>query len=291
MPRMSSAWAVPLVAGLLPWLPSLPPMPWLVLAAVPAVLLLPASRQRGWLRFGCCALIAFALMAGQARSGLDARLPAHLEGVDLQVEGDVVSTISRHSHGVSFRFHVRRCTRSGGDPACALSGVVRLAWYGRHPLPASLWPGDRLHLNVRLKRPIGMLNPGGFDTELWALREGVIARGHVRADRAGLAPAQRNGLRSGVSWSGAIMLAQLRMRVSAIIDQALREGRCRWSGCDQRPGDRAPVGDSARALGHVQPHRGVAPDVDLGLHVTMFAAMSLWLFTRLLRLHFPGMSG
>ncbi|MEM6999691.1 MAG: DNA internalization-related competence protein ComEC/Rec2 [Pseudomonadota bacterium] len=67
-------------------------------------------------------------------------------------------------------------------PACgALAGVkLRLGWYvdadaGR--MPAA---GDVLQVEIKIRRPWGTLNPGGFNYRLWLLSQGFYATGYVR---------------------------------------------------------------------------------------------------------------
>jgi competence protein ComEC len=45
----------------------------------------------------------------------------------------------------------------------------------------AMHPGERWRLTVRLQRPHGNANPGGFDYEAWLLEQGVRATGYVRA--------------------------------------------------------------------------------------------------------------
>jgi competence protein ComEC len=71
-----------------------------------------------------------------------------------------------------------------------LSGQLRVAWYGapaHTPQACSRW-----QLRLRLKRPRGLINPGGFDSERSALEQRIVAVGYVRnqvpprrIDRAG----------------------------------------------------------------------------------------------------------
>jgi len=62
---------------------------------------------------------------------------------------------------------------------------VHLSWYASrgHALPA-IAPCTRWRLRVRMKRPHGLINPGGFDFERSALEKGIIATGYVREDPA-----------------------------------------------------------------------------------------------------------
>ena len=65
---------------------------------------------------------------------------------------------------------------------------MRLSWYESAP---ALAVGERWSLTVRLKRPHGFSNPGGFDYERWLFQRGIQATGYVRskADNRRLGPA------------------------------------------------------------------------------------------------------
>jgi competence protein ComEC len=62
---------------------------------------------------------------------------------------------------------------------------VALSWYagryGARQAVGDVQPGQRWQLTVRLQRPHGNANPGGFDYEAWLLEQGVRATGYVRA--------------------------------------------------------------------------------------------------------------
>jgi competence protein ComEC len=62
--------------------------------------------------------------------------------------------------------------------AYAAASLVRLNWYQGAP---ELLPGQRWQLTVRMKRPRGMMNPGGFDYEQWLFQQGIGATGYVRS--------------------------------------------------------------------------------------------------------------
>ena len=55
---------------------------------------------------------------------------------------------------------------------------VLLNWYNP---PTKLTVGQAWSLMIRLKRPHGFRNPGGFDYEAWLLRQGVRATGYVKS--------------------------------------------------------------------------------------------------------------
>ena len=74
----------------------------------------------------------------------------------------------------------------------ALSGVkLRLGWYvdaeaGR--IPAA---GEMLQVEIKVRRPWGTLNPGGFNYRLWLLSQGFYATGYVRRVVSQQAPIPR----------------------------------------------------------------------------------------------------
>lgn len=106
--------------------------------------------------------------------GMDARLPAALEGADLVLEGRVHDLPLSVDGQVRFRFDVRH----GEGAAQVLEGQrLQLAWYRAREVPA---PGSTWRLAVRLKRPRGTLNPGGQDYERRALERRIVATGYVR---------------------------------------------------------------------------------------------------------------
>ena len=51
-----------------------------------------------------------------------------------------------------------------------------LNYYGGN----TVLPGQYWRFAVRLNRPHGFSNPGGFDYEAWLFQQGVSARGYVR---------------------------------------------------------------------------------------------------------------
>ncbi len=169
--------------------PGLPELRWLAVAAiVPAALrwrrlLLPALAVAGFLWAWC-----------DAAQTLSYTLPASLEGKDVWLRGRIVSLPERTGRITRFVFEGQAMERHGeGLPP---PPKVRLSWYGEAP---PLVAGDRWRLQVRLKRPRGFSNPGGFDYEGWLYRQGIRATGYVRADpgnaRLGKATVSLNRIR------------------------------------------------------------------------------------------------
>ncbi|HEY6985568.1 MAG TPA: DNA internalization-related competence protein ComEC/Rec2 [Rhodanobacteraceae bacterium] len=122
------------------------------------------------------AALGFAWCAWRADMALQARLDQNLEGRDLDVVGVVDDLPLVRPDGTSMTFRIEHA--SIGAEALDLRGNVRLAWYGNDS--GQLAPCSRWHLRVRLKRPRGLINPGGFDSERSALERGIVATGYVR---------------------------------------------------------------------------------------------------------------
>ncbi len=115
----------------------------------------------------------------QAHLLLAAELPPVLEGRDIWLEGIVAGLPAVDERRIRFELDVIDARLAESGEAVPRLPRVRLGWYGRFGRPA---PGERWRLKVRLKRPHGFRNPGGFDYEAWLFRHGIRATGYVRAD-------------------------------------------------------------------------------------------------------------
>ncbi len=112
-------------------------------------------------------IIAITLLA----DGLDSAL----EGQDVVVEGVVASLPEVQNRRVRFEFMPDSILKDGKEQR--LPGKLLLSWYQR---PPPLNVGERWRLQVRLKKPHGFMNPGGFDYEAFLFRKGIRAKGYVR---------------------------------------------------------------------------------------------------------------
>ncbi len=176
------AAALGFLAGtwMLQQLASLPDWRWSLL--LPLVMLLgwriPLLRRTG-ARLAVFAVLGFlwATLAGHTMStgGLDPRL----EGRDVQVEGTIVSLPEWNGQRSRFHFSAERLWFDGTP--FPPPGKLLLSWYRDAP---PLRVGERWRLRLRLKRPNGFMNPGGFDYEGWLFSQGIRAKGYVRAARA-----------------------------------------------------------------------------------------------------------
>ena len=114
-----------------------------------------------------------------AHAALAPRLDARDEGRDIALVGVVDSLPYRFEQGVRFNLRVERTL----TPGASAPPRVALSWYagaGGAAPAAGVEPGQRWRLTVRLQRPHGNANPGGFDYEAWLLGQGVRATGYVR---------------------------------------------------------------------------------------------------------------
>jgi len=120
-------------------------------------------------------LCGFLYAAFRADIILENQLPHFLEGQILLVEG-VISSLPTHSDiGQRFVFEIDQLTDEGGNEHQYRAKVL-LSWYRTK---AVLIPGDSWRFRVKLKRPHGFLNPGGFDYEGWLFQNGLTATGYV----------------------------------------------------------------------------------------------------------------
>ena len=108
---------------------------------------------------------------------LAGRLSPDFEGEVVQVRGRVASLPEQKERSVQFDFRVASFSYKQ-KPIVPSPKTLRLNWY--HP-PRAILPGDHLQLRVRLKRPHGFMNPGGFDYEGWLFRQSIHATGYVVA--------------------------------------------------------------------------------------------------------------
>lgn len=171
------AVACALLAGatLVQALPALPPAGVTLVAAV-VLLCAWAWRAEAWVRVPVALALGAAWAAHSGAGALAVRLPFVLEGVELEVEGRVDGLPRR---GVrSDRFELVDVVVLRPERLVRLRGTVRLATYDDR---RALVPGERVHALVKLKRPRGTQNPGGFDFERFALQQRVAATGYVRA--------------------------------------------------------------------------------------------------------------
>lgn len=106
-----------------------------------------------------------------ALHGLSNQLDPQLEGRDIQVKGIIAGLPEQDATRVRFDFNVI-------EPVQNFPSTLRLSGYcPEYRVKA----GQHWVFTVKLKRPHGSLNPGGFDYERWLFTQGIGATGYIRA--------------------------------------------------------------------------------------------------------------
>ena len=146
---------------------ALPGSQWLIVVTVSAGIMAWLRYWR-WLFFvtGVLWAIVFAMVR------LSDRLPESLEGINIPVKGLIVDLPEQDERQTRFDFIVT-------ESAQKLPSKLRLSWY--YPDQA-IKAGQYWSFTIKLKRPHGSLNPGGFDYERWLFTQGIGAAGYVRPD-------------------------------------------------------------------------------------------------------------
>jgi competence protein ComEC len=155
--------------------------PWL-LATPLILLLLMAYRWRG--RVLPLAAAVAAGFAWQGVTAIDQRatpFPVGMQGETVQVEGWIAGPVADKPRRRRFRFRVERLRSPDGEWR-AYEGGLRLSWY--RPVEATPAYGQRWRLAVRVRRPRGFRNPGGFDYARYLRARGLAGTGYVRDDPA-----------------------------------------------------------------------------------------------------------
>jgi competence protein ComEC len=159
-------------AALVQQLPALPGA-W---AYAALALLLAGSLRVRWT--GAAAAVFGILWAmGYAELRLGASLPVAAERLQAEVEGRILTIPEAMDRGVHFDFAIDRVL---APENAKLPARVRLSWYDERAAPKA---GESWHLKLSLRRPRGMLNPGGFDYEQWLFAQNIRAVGYVRDSR------------------------------------------------------------------------------------------------------------
>jgi len=145
--------------------PELPDSQWLIVVIIAAVFM---AWLRYWRRLFFVLGVLWAIVFAITR--LADRLPESLEGIDIPVKGIIADLPEQDERRTSFDFIVTQAAQK-------LPSKLRLSWYyPDQPIKA----GQHWAFTVKLKRPHGSLNPGGFDYEQWLFTEGIGATGYVR---------------------------------------------------------------------------------------------------------------
>jgi competence protein ComEC len=100
------------------------------------------------------------------------QLPSALEGQDINLRGIVTGLPVGDKSRIKFDLNVLSSEQS------AVPEKIRLNWYNP---PEAIKTGQHWQLTVRLKKPHGYANPGGFNYEQWLFIQDIGATGYVRS--------------------------------------------------------------------------------------------------------------
>ncbi len=272
---------------------ALPVWPWLwllgaalaalaVLTIRPNLPVLRAPRSRVRQLALCLAALAlgFAWAGWRADLRLASRLPAALEGEDLQLRGTIAGLPQSFGRGQRFTL-----VTDEDDPRLP-GATLHVSWYqrpsetttepeSRRNPPPDLLPGQHWQLLLRLKRPHGHANGTGFDYEAWLLERGVDGTGYVR-------DSPENRL-LGNRHSPGTRIEALRHAVRQGFQERLPAADHPYAGILSA----LAVGDQQAIPGEqwkVFAATGTTHLMSIsGLHVTMIAGLAAWLLGRLWR--------
>ena len=224
------------------------------------------------------AALAHASVGWRALHYQQGQLPAQLQGIDIEVTGSVLSLPQRMADGWRFRFQLTHAFRVDNGAKVDIPSILQLAWYANDKAELQDLPAIRAaqmwRLPLRLKQPHGLVNPGGFDVELWLWEQGIHATAYVRTTARNAPPVL---LGHAKGWDVAVW----RQMARDGIQQSVREPR--WAAVVSAllVGDQAGL-DSADW--DVFRATGVAHLMSIsGLHITLWAWVARWLILRLWR--------
>lgn len=268
------------------------PLVFIVLIAIFLIVWRHRVLEQTWVLRGlllCWSLAVAALAWGstgwRAAAWQACILPPELEGRSLQLTGQVAGLPQATALGWRFAFEpdTAQVLPEGQPPAPAAAVPppprVLLSWVSQPGMQAP-HSGERWQLTVRLRRPHGLVNPHGFDSELWLWEQGVAATGYVRMGRTDPPPRRM----AEASWGLQPLRELVRARIVSTLTADSHVGATLLSEADT-PGMNGPrvagvlaalvVGDQAaieRADWDVFRVTGVAHLMAIsGLHITLWA--------------------
>lgn len=217
-------------------------------------------------------IVAMLVVAGAAFAGFAyAAAVAHVrmadelafadEGRDVRVTGVIASLPAQLERGTRFEFAVERVE----TPGVRLPSRIALAWYGAD---VRVRAAERWSLAVRLRRPHGAMNPGGFDLEAWMLERNLRATGYVRDGRAGEAPRRLDPM----VWLPGPAVDRARQVLREAMQRRLATERYAGVLIALVLGDQRAIAEADWALFN---RTGISHLVSIsGLHITMIAGLA-----------------
>ncbi len=162
-------------------LPAPPPW-WCAYGCFAGAFWLRDTGPRRWIGI---ALLGFAWAGVSALAALDLRLPVKMEHREFALRGTIMELPTHEARRTRFLFEV---DDDKSQPQALRGRRLRLAWYDDFGAPTAQADAPRLHLAAgarwalvaKLRAPRGLRNPGGVDSERFALIERIAATGYVR---------------------------------------------------------------------------------------------------------------
>jgi len=216
---------------------------------------------------GAAAMLGIGYATWRAQARLAEELPHEWEGVDIAIVGVIDDLPALSPRGARFAFAVEQIL----TPHAIVPARLSLAWYAAtssaevdDDVP-EVHAGERWILTVRLKRPHGTVNPGGFDLEAWLLEQGLRATGYVH-------PEGTNARRDMFAGRAADFVQRARERIRERILRALPDAPYAGVIVALAIGDQRAIPESQWTVFN---RTGIAHLVSIsGLHVTVFAAFA-----------------
>jgi len=210
-------------------------------------------------------VIGFFWAAWRAELALIPRLDRAIEAQTVLVEGTLLEMPVRSASGI-LRQQMAVDRINDGSGWQDFQGKVRLGWYDTMTQPGS---GERWQLAVRLKRPHGFANPGGFDYERWLFQQRIRATGYVREDA-------RN---RRLSDSRPAFISAVRNRLQLVMEQLQADEPAMAMIRALTIGDRGAI---TAADWKILRDTGTSHLMAIsGLHISLAAGLLFWLVRRL----------
>ena len=164
-----------MLVGYLPTLPSLISISIFISLFCVTIFILRKNRTVLFMLLGLSAGILFGIFSGHQL--LDQQLPENLTAQDVVVEGIVVDLPQENSRRQLFTLKVTQAHLPHESlPFKHFPNKINLSSYGDLRVKS----GELWRLTVKLKRPRGFVNPGGFDYQVSLLRHSIGATGYIR---------------------------------------------------------------------------------------------------------------
>ncbi|WP_339941525.1 ComEC/Rec2 family competence protein, partial [Undibacterium luofuense] len=226
---------------------------------------------RRWLYFFVSPMLG--LLAGlswahwQACEALQTRLPASFDGQEIQTVVQIDGLPYRNDTGWHFTAKLLQADWPANIDISHPAQKLSANWFPQREALPELISGQCWQMRLRLKQIHGTANPGGFDSELWALEQGLDGAASVR--EASLQPC------GGAEWSVSSQFARWRASLRERIFAALPEQRYAAVVVALVIGEQRGIAQDDWSM---LMRSGIGHLISIsGSHITMIAALMAWL--------------